>query len=52
MARYLLDTGIVVGYLRAAPFAESVEKNYSPFEPPNIPAISIVTVGELLSLAL
>jgi len=51
MARYLLDTGILVGYLRAAPFAAYIQKYLSPFDPPNIPAISIVTVGELLSFA-
>lgn len=52
MARYLLDTGIIVGYLRRASYAEYVDKTYSPFESPNVPAMSIVSVGELLSLAI
>jgi tRNA(fMet)-specific endonuclease VapC len=52
MARYLLDTGILVGYLRASPYADFVEKQYSPLQAPNISAISIVSVAELRSLAL
>lgn len=51
MARYILDTGIIVGYLRASGYAALVEKQYAPFTPPNIAAISVVSVGELYSLA-
>lgn len=51
MARYFLDTGVLLGYLRASPYAEHIEKKYSPLEPPNISAISIVTIAELRSIA-
>jgi predicted nucleic acid-binding protein len=52
MARFLLDTGVVLGYLRGSPYAAFIDRRYSPFVPPNIAAISIVTNGELRSLAL
>jgi len=52
MARYLLDTGMLLGYLRGSPFAAYVDQQYSPFAPANIAVISIVTRGELRSLAL
>lgn len=51
MARYFLDTGVLLGYLRASPYAEYIEKQYSPLSPPNISAISIVTIAELRSIA-
>ncbi len=52
MARYLLDTGVLLGYLRTSPYAAFAEQQYQPFTLPNISAISIVTQGELRSLAL
>jgi predicted nucleic acid-binding protein len=52
MARYILDTGIVVGYLRGSLYAEYVEGLYHPFHAPNVSAISVVTVGELYSLSI
>jgi predicted nucleic acid-binding protein len=52
MTRYILDTGILVGYLRGAGYADYVEQRYAPFTPPNIGFISIVTAGELYSLAI
>jgi predicted nucleic acid-binding protein len=51
MARYILDTGILLGYLRGAQFAAYVEQCYSPFNPPNVAAMSVVSIGELYSLA-
>ncbi len=51
MARYFLDTGVILGYLRSALYAEVIEKTYSPFSPPNIAAMSVVSRGELVSLA-
>ena len=51
MEKFVLDTGIVLGYVRGAGFAEYVEKKYQLFSPPNIPLISIVTKGEIYSLA-
>lgn len=50
MARYILDTNIILGYLRSAPYAEYIEKTYAPFTLPNIAAMSVVSRGELISL--
>jgi tRNA(fMet)-specific endonuclease VapC len=52
MSLYILDTGILLGYIRAAGYAEYIEAEYSVSEPPNIPVISVVTIGEILSLAI
>ena len=52
MQKFVLDTGIVLGYVRAAGYAEYVEKKYGLFNPPNIPLISIVSKGEIYSLAI
>ena len=52
MSLFILDTGILVGYIRGARYAEHVEKRFRVNEPPNIPVISIVTKGELYSLAI
>lgn len=52
MQKFVLDTGIVLGYVRAAGYAEYIEKKYAPFNPPNIPLISIVSKGEIYSLAI
>lgn len=51
MQKFVLDTGVVLGYIRAAGYAEYVEKKYAPFVPPNIPLISVVSKGEIYSLA-
>jgi predicted nucleic acid-binding protein len=52
MSRYILDTGILLGYLRGAKYAAYVESVYSPFKSPNTSAISIVSKAELYSLAI
>jgi len=52
MSLYILDTGILVGYIRGAKYAEYIEVKYSISTPPNISVISVVTVGEILSLAI
>jgi tRNA(fMet)-specific endonuclease VapC len=51
MGRYLLDTNIILGYLRSSPFAEHVERTYGPFSPPNVCGMSVVSRGELISLS-
>jgi predicted nucleic acid-binding protein len=51
MDKFVLDTGIILGYLRGAGYAEYVEKKHRLFSPPNIPLISIVSKGEIYSLA-
>jgi len=52
MEKFVLDTGIILGYVRGAGYAEYIEKKYRLFSPPNIPLISIVSKGEIYSLAL
>jgi len=52
MSIYILDTGIILGYVLGAGYAEHVEKQFSVFLPPNIAAISVVTIGEIYSLSL
>lgn len=51
MSRYILDTGVLVGYTRRADYAKYIEVKYSVSQPPNIAVISVVTAGEMLSLA-
>lgn len=51
MQKFVLDTGVIVGYIRAAGYANYIEKKYAPFTPPNIPLISVVSKGEIYSLA-
>lgn len=52
MSLFVIDTGILVGYIRGAGYAEYVEKRFRVNEPPNIPVISTVTKGEIYSLAI
>ena len=52
MATYLLDTGILLGYVRGAGYAEYTERKFGPSQPPNVPLISIVSKGEIYSLAI
>lgn len=51
MEKFVLDTGIILGYATGAGYAEYVEKKYRLFSPPNIPLVSIVSKGEIYSLA-
>lgn len=52
MATYFLDTGILLGYIRGAGYADYVEKHFAVSSPPNIAVISVVTAGEIQSLSL
>jgi tRNA(fMet)-specific endonuclease VapC len=52
MSTFVLDTNMVLGYIRAAKYAEYVEKKYSVSTPPNIAIISVVTIAEIYSLSL
>lgn len=52
MTNYILDTGIVLGYVRGAGYADYVEEHFSVSLPPNIAVVSVVTVGEIYSLSL
>lgn len=48
---YVLDTNIFVGYVRDAPYSRHVDQEYAPLEGNSIALISVVTKGELISLA-
>jgi predicted nucleic acid-binding protein len=52
VSSYLLDTGIFLGYLRGAAYAEYTERKYAVSQPPNVALISVVSKGELYSLAI
>lgn len=52
MTTYILDTGIVLGYIRAAGYANYVEREFAVTQLPNIALISVVTLGEIQSIAL
>ncbi|MCX5769277.1 MAG: type II toxin-antitoxin system VapC family toxin [Candidatus Hydrogenedentes bacterium] len=52
MTTYFLDTGILLGVLRASPYAEYVLQRYAPVQAPNVSITSIVNEAELLSLAM
>ena len=52
MANFVLDTGVVLGFVRGAAYAAYVEKKYAPSKAPNLASISVVTVAEIQSFAL
>src|SRR5262249_36100241 len=52
MATYILDTGVLLGYVRRAPYADYVDKKNTPSTAPNVPLSFIVSVAELLSFNL
>jgi len=52
MSTFVLDTGMVLGYIRAAAYAEYAEKRFSVSAPPNIAVVSVVTIGEIYSLSI
>jgi len=51
MSTYVLDTGIILGYAKRAGYAKYVDQTYSISIPPNMGVISVVTEGEILSIA-
>jgi len=52
VATYLLDTGILLGYVRGAGYADYVERKFGLSQAGNIPLVSIVSKGEIYSLAI
>lgn len=50
MRKFVLDTGIVLGYARGAGYAEYVDKKFDLFA--NTPLVSVVSKGEIYSLAI
>lgn len=49
---YLLDTGILLVFMRRSNLAIEINKRYQPLVSPNISVISMVSIGELKSLAI
>jgi len=49
---YLLDTNVLLHYLRATPLKEIIDARYQPFALENEAIICVVSIGELLSLSL
>ncbi len=51
MAKYFFDTNILVHYVRGSTLALLIDSQYGPSVPPNYPVVSIVSIGEMYSLA-
>lgn len=49
--RYILDTNILIIYIRSKEVRDKIEEKYNIFSSPSIPIISVVSVGELHSIA-
>lgn len=49
---YLLDTNILLIYLRKSKMADKIDKQYQPLIYPNIPVVSVISSGEIKSIAL
>jgi predicted nucleic acid-binding protein len=52
VSTYLLDTGILLGYVRGAGYADYSERKFALSRPPNVSLVSIVSKGEIYSLAI
>jgi len=49
---YLLDTNIILAYVRQAEIMQEIDRLYDPFGEERTPAISVVSVGEIKSIAI
>ena len=49
--KYLLDTNILIHYIRRSPLGREIDSLYLPFVMPNEPFVSVVSIGELKSIA-
>ena len=49
---YLLDTNILLGHLKGEGFTDYLDKTYHIFSGTNLAGVSVVTIGELKSLAI
>jgi tRNA(fMet)-specific endonuclease VapC len=52
VSTYLLDTGLLLGHIRGADYANLAERRYSLSQPPNVSLVSVVSKGEIYSLAI
>ena len=50
--RYFLDTNIIVIYLRNDKTRTQIDEEFEPFAKPNVPIISVVTIGEIKSIGI
>ena len=49
---YILDTNILLTYIRKTKYSDQIDKEYAPLSIENTPIISVVSVGEIKSLAI
>ncbi len=52
MRKFLLDTGIILGFVRGASYAAYVDKRFDVFGATSITLVSVVSKGELYSLTI
>jgi tRNA(fMet)-specific endonuclease VapC len=52
VSTYLLDTGLLVGYIRGAGFADYADRRFALSQPPSVQLVSVVSKGEIYSLAI
>jgi len=50
--RFFLDTNIIIIYLRNDKTRMFIDEKFAPFTSPNIPIISVVTIGEIRSIGI
>lgn len=50
--RYLLDTNILLTYLRDQALSAKIDAQFDPFGSESVPIISVISIGELRSLAI
>lgn len=49
---FVLDTNIIIHYIRKDEFAKNLDANVRPFDTGNLPVVPIVVFGELKSIAI
>jgi tRNA(fMet)-specific endonuclease VapC len=52
VSTYVLDTGLLLGHIRGAGYADHAERTYALSQPPNVSLVSVVSKGEIYSLAI
>ncbi len=50
--KFILDTNIVLIFLRDQKTKDFIDNKFAPFNPANIPIVSVVTLGEIESIAI
>lgn len=50
--KYLLDTNILLHYIRQSSLGEAIDRQFTPFSGSNEVFVSVISVGELKSIAL